>query len=293
VSAFPRALVTGLIDDAAVFPPARSSLVDALAAHRIHRTGPYADLVGPLLLPPEMVEPAAQLWPQTGAAEPLDLVVVSRPGGDLDALRAAAEQAAAETRLDLRGIELGWTASWRDAGLTAPQIVLELPRGLEQALALTDAATALAQAGPLDPRVVVKFRTGETPQWPWPRENELAEVLSAAVAMDVPLKLTGGLHHAVRGEHPVAGAPGVTEPQHGFLNVLTAVAAAASGMPRPVLATWLATRDAAPLVDALTGLGPAAVTRARRVFTAYGCCAVSDPIAGLLALGLLHEEKTP
>ncbi len=289
--AFPRALVTGLFDDAAVFPPARFSLVAALDQHHTHRTGPYADLVGPLLLPPEMVEPAAQLWSGTGADTPLGLVIVSRPGGDLAALREAADQAAGDTGLDLRGVELGWRAEWREAGLTAPQIVLELPRGLEQALALTDAATAIAEAGPDDPRVLVKFRTGETSAWPWPDEAELAEVISAATAMEVPFKLTGGLHHAVRGEHPIADAPDAEAPQHGFLNVLAAVAAAATGMPRPVLATWLATHDAAPLVDALAGLTPAAVRRVRGLFTAYGCCAVTDPIAGLLELGLLHQES--
>ncbi|MFN8097292.1 MAG: hypothetical protein U0Q21_03265 [Dermatophilaceae bacterium] len=290
--ALPRALVTGLIDDAAVFPPAHLSLVAALNQHHTHRTGPYADLVGPLLLPPDMVEPAAQLWSGTGADTPLGLVVVSRPGGDLTALREAAETAVTDDRLDLRGVELGWRADWRNAGIDAPQIVLELPRGLEQALALTDAATAIAEAGPLDPRVLVKFRTGETPAWPWPDENELAEVLSGVVAMAVPVKLTGGLHHAIRGEHPLPDAPGVTAPQHGFLNILAAVAAAATGMPRPVLATWLTTRDAAPLVEALAALTPAAVSRVRGLFTAYGCCAVTDPIAGLLELGLLQEETS-
>ncbi len=283
----PRALITALFDDAAVFPPAALSLADALAQHRTHREGPYADLVGPLLLSPDMVEPAASLWTQTGAAGPLDLVVVARPGADLGALAAATRTAHTDDRLDLRGAEFGWQPDWRDADIQAPRLVVELPRGFDQALALTDAAVA-HESEATD--ILVKFRTGETPTWPWPDERELAEVLSAAVAMEVPLKLTGGLHHPVRGDYPVLGSA-ANEPQHGFLNVLAAVAAAAGGMPRPVLATWLASRDPEPLLAALADLTPAAVTRVRGAFAAYGCCAVSDPIAGLIELGQLHGSE--
>ncbi|GAB3951461.1 hypothetical protein GCM10027614_53490 [Micromonospora vulcania] len=45
------ALLDGLVDDAAVFPPGSAELPDAVLAHRGYRTAWYADLVGPLLLP--------------------------------------------------------------------------------------------------------------------------------------------------------------------------------------------------------------------------------------------------
>ena len=45
------ALLRGLVDDAAVFPPGSAPLPEAVAAHRDHRTAWYADMVGPLLVP--------------------------------------------------------------------------------------------------------------------------------------------------------------------------------------------------------------------------------------------------
>ncbi|HNQ07315.1 MAG TPA: hypothetical protein PKH97_09040, partial [Tetrasphaera sp.] len=57
----PRALFADLFDDAAVFPPGNSPLDAAVAGHRRLRRSPYADLVGPLLLPPASVAAAADL----------------------------------------------------------------------------------------------------------------------------------------------------------------------------------------------------------------------------------------
>ena len=70
--------------------------------------------------------------------------------------------------------------------------------------------------------MVAKFRTGPTATWAWPDEAELATFLRT-VALEVPFRLTGGLHHAVRGRYEVAGTP---EENHGVLNVLVATSAA-------------------------------------------------------------------
>jgi hypothetical protein len=43
-------IVRGLVDDAAIFPPGNAPLEEALAAHRQHRSAPYADLVGPFVV---------------------------------------------------------------------------------------------------------------------------------------------------------------------------------------------------------------------------------------------------
>ena len=49
-------LLSGLVDDAAVFPPGNAPLPDAVTAHRTHRTAWYADMVGPLLLPASEIQ---------------------------------------------------------------------------------------------------------------------------------------------------------------------------------------------------------------------------------------------
>ena len=134
--------------------------------------------------------------------------------------------------------------------------------------------------------MLAKFRTGATPAWDWPDEPELAAFLTGVVGRALPFKLTGGLHHVVRGTHTVHGHP---EQQHGLLNVLCAVQAAVDGLPAHHLATLLAERDPAPLVREVAALGPQDVTRVRALFTAYGCCGVTDPVTELSALNLIEE----
>ena len=72
--------------------------------------------------------------------------------------------------------------------------------------------------------------------------------------------------------------------QHGFLNVLAAVRAGQHGAADAELAALLARREIAALLDVLRGADVAAL---RRSFVSFGCCAVTDPAADLLAGGLL------
>src|SRR4051812_36909334 len=51
------ALFGRMLDDAAVFPPGRLSLTEAVPAHLRHRRAAYAELVGPLVLPAGGLEP--------------------------------------------------------------------------------------------------------------------------------------------------------------------------------------------------------------------------------------------
>lgn len=302
-----RAIFAALFDDAAVFPPGNSPLDAAVANHRRLRRSSYADLVGPLLLPAAAIPAAADLagladiaadpLPPGGATRdqspedeaeqddgPLGVAVIARLGADLTQLVAATTLAHNDPRLDLRGVELGWQDDWRELDLQAPAIVLELPRGTEQALALTDIATAIAQDEVPGRRHLAKFRTGRTETWDWPAERELAHVIQDAIAMEIPLKLTGGLHHAVRGtladgEH------------HGLLNVLACVAAARVGRPVDALAAILAQRTPDPLIASLASLGPTSVTRLRADFAAYGCCDVREPIGELTDLVVLEGDR--
>ncbi|MGA8980339.1 MAG: hypothetical protein WB473_14625, partial [Pedococcus sp.] len=156
-------------------------------------------------------------------------------------------------------------------------LTLEVPRGEAQPDALAD----LARASTPQRRVQAKFRTGPTPTWPWPDEAELATFLRSAVDHAVPFKLTGGLHHAVRGTHG-------GQEQHGLLNVLVAVHRALTGAEVLDLADTLSQRDVGTLVTAVVALGAAEAAAVRSSFTAYGCCGVTDPLGELSTLHLLQ-----
>lgn len=276
-------LLRALVDDAAVFPPGNSPLPDAVEAHAHHRRAGYGEAVGPLLVPAGAASDLlavldAGRWP---SAAPLDLAVVARPGTDPTVLRDGLAVLAADPRVDLRGAELGWSPDWRRLDLPGElPLALEVPRQRDaQDTAVADVRTAVAEGDP----VVAKFRTGPTPTWPWPAEDELAAFLVAATSAPVPFKLTGGLHHAVRGSYPVDGVP---EENHGVLDVLVATAAALERAPVTEVAGLLAVRDAAALADLVLAWSPGTTRRVRAAFTAYGCCTVTDPLGELADLGL-------
>jgi len=298
----PRALFAALFDDAAVFPPGNSPLDTAVAEHRRLLRGPDRDLIGPLLLPPSAIPAAidlAGLADLTGIQDandnppqdsgPLQIVIAARPGTPREEVEYAAQLASADSRVEPRAVEIGWDEGWERIDLPAPTVVVEIPRGTEQALALTEIATAAAERP--DTRYAAKFRTGATDAWAWPTEHELATSIQGAIAMEVPLKLTGGLHHAVRGSYPEA--PG-RNPQdmHGVLNVLAAFAAARAGRPVSAIQATLEQRDPGPLIAGLSALNPVSAARLRGDFPSYGCCTVTDPITELITLDVLEGPRS-
>jgi hypothetical protein len=254
----------GFLDDAAVFPPGNASLRDALPAHREHHNAWYKDMVGPFVFP------VARLGELTHGGHDLDGVVLSvtTPQASLsDVLTAPVAMAAIEVvpAGDVRELIARLDAEL-PANLTA---YIEIPRGdgRDQALG--------AIAGT---RYRAKFRTGGTVPRAHPGERELAESLRAAVTRNVPFKCTAGLHHAVR------HTDGELE-QHGFLNVLRATHALADGASADDAAAILADRE--PPLD----LAWDAIASARTSFVSFGTCGITEPVADLVALGLINVDQ--
>ncbi len=280
-------LVRGLVADAAVFPPASLPLDEAVAAHRQHRSAPYSPAVGPFLVAASAVADLVRVLDgeeaRAGGGDVLDVVLVARPGADPALLTAARDALREDTRVRVVAAELAWEDGWRGLGLDDVPLALEVPRGEDHDRALADIRAGVHEGLP----VVAKFRTGPTPSWPWPDEDELADLLVLLAALDVPFRLTGGLHHAARGTYEVDGVP---EENHGLLNVLLATSAALSRAGREEVAAILAVRDA-PALAALVGAWSDDTTaRVRSAFTGYGCCTVTDPLGELARLGLLDDH---
>ena len=303
-------LFRGLVDDAAVFPPAATPMPDAVTAHAVHRAAWYAGCIGPLLVPAvavaELLEvldgthpgvhgahqhggerpgDATHPAPVAGQDGPLDVVLIARPGADPATLTAGLDALHEEDSVRVVGAELAWEEGWRDLGLDDLAVALEVPRGEDRDVALAEVLVADREGL----RVVAKLRTGPTPTWPWPDEQELADFLVVSAGLGVPFKLTGGLHHAVRGAYEVAGEP---EENHGLLNVLLATSAALSGAGAAEVTGLLALREARALADVVGAWTEASATRVREAFTAYGCCTVTDPIGELADLGLLVPPQS-
>jgi len=289
-------LFTGLCDDAAMFPPGNTPAAEAVSAHRGHRTAWYRDLVGPFLATaahlPAVIEEvralhAAGPFGMAGPPDPVSLVLVV-PGGP-PALNDALRIATSEPGLELVGVELasGGDGTPAEAARSAAvalesalpdQVggVIEVRRGYGLGAALDAVA---------DSRFRAKLRTGGTTAQAFPTEEELAGFIVGCVVRGLPFKCTAGLHEAARHTDSATGFE-----HHGFLNVLTAAHVACQGGDVAEVAAVLAERSARPLADTLRGLNPDDVIRARAAFTAYGTCSIAEPLADLVALGLIVPQ---
>ncbi|HWH00936.1 MAG TPA: hypothetical protein VNV66_16840 [Pilimelia sp.] len=274
-------LLTGLVDDAAVFPPGSAPLPDAVAAHRAHRTAWYRGLVGPLLVPVSAFPAAARLL---GPDERLAVGAIGDTG--LDGLPDGL--AGADHRLVVRQVEVAVAKRGEDPqpGLRRlvallrdrPQLLgyAEIPLSWGLLGALDTVARARAEGLPLAP----KFRTGGLAAELFPTPVELAAVICACRDRQLPFKLTAGLHHALRHTDPETGFP-----HHGFLNVLVAAAAAAEGAEVTEVADRLAATDPGPLVSAAA----ARLDQPRPLWVGYGSCSVVEPLTDLMRLDLVTE----
>lgn len=273
------ALFAGLVDDAAVFPPGLATLDVAVDEHLGRRTHRYAACIGPLLVPATAAGELAKLAAKDdrAVAEPLAVGLVVRPDSPMEPLFDAADLLRVEPRVRLTGCEVGWNPNWRQAlGLGLP-LVVEVRLGDEQRRGLAEVAGAAHEGAP----VIAKFRTGATPAWPWPDEAALAGFLSGAAEHGLPFKLTGGLHHAVRGAHK-------GRPVHGIVNALLATHEGLEGADRSELVGLLGQTRSERLVERLAALTEDQAGRLRSRFTSYGCCGVLEPLEEVAALGLIR-----
>lgn len=289
----PRALLTTLLDGAAVFPPGSAPLARAAAEHRARARHPWADLVGPLLVPAVAAGDLSTLLfsrAETGqdpAREPLPVVLVARPGTTPEPLLEAADRLRSVPAVRLAGVELGHQPGWEQVLGSGLPVVVEVGRDSGPRGPVLEEVTAAA-AGSRSVRV--KLRTQSSTAGPVPTAEQVAGFLADARTAGLPVKLTGGLHHAVAGTVPVEG--GGTEDQHGLLNVLLAAHRTVAGAPRAEVVSVLAERDGAAVARLAAGLSHDQAVAARRLLTSVGCCGVLDPLAELCGLGVLAPPGT-
>jgi hypothetical protein len=274
------ALLAGLVDDAAVFPPGSADLPDAVTAHREHRSSWYSAMVGALLVPASAVDGLPDLL---GTDERLTIGVIGDAG--LDAMAAAV--VGVGPRLRVRQVEIAVAKRGEDpqpglrrlltrlGGWPSVTGYAEIPLtwGLLGALD----TVAEARADGLD--IAPKFRAGGLAAELFPTPVELAAVICACRDRQLPFKLTAGLHHALRHTDPETGFV-----HHGFLNVLVAAAVAVDGAEVADVAEVLGGTDPVPLVEA----GRARRNRPRPLWVGFGSCSILEPLADLVRFGLIN-----
>lgn len=268
----PRVFFAGLVDDAAMFPPGNATASTAIAEHLRYRGAWFADLIGPLLVP-------AKGWDSFVAAH----AEAGAPALSVVLIGTATLPTPIPNGITVAGFEMAVS----DIPLPA------IPRDLSLAAEITPGVpgyrvlAAVTQGRSSGASLVAKYRTGGTSADAFPSEHVLAEVICAAAALGSPLKLTAGLHHAVRFTDPNSRFE-----HHGFVNVMLAVARAQMGDERATVAEILAERDAEIVAGEVATLAPRLLDAVRHRFVSFGCCGVEDPVHDLVALDLLTPPHT-
>ncbi len=273
---------TGLVDDAAVFPPGNADLPDAVAAYVARRGEWYADVVGPLVVKdtqladvPADVPVSVVLTGGAGAVAGVAGLAAKR-GRRVFALEAAVRDLDDLTG-NVRRINAAVDAARADGGLADAEVYIELPQTVPTPDWLA-AADAVAEA-----EGRLKFRTGGVDADLFPAAATVAAWIDAALDRETAYKCTAGLHHAVRHRDHETGFE-----HHGFLNVLLATRRALDGGSVSEVAEVLDDHYANDLV-ALARTSDLA--GARRWFTSYGSCSVTEPLDDLVGLGLLEAPR--
>jgi hypothetical protein len=270
---------SGLVDDAAVFPPGDAALPDAVSAYAARRGEWYADLVGPLVVKDTHL-------PAVPADVPVSVVLTGGAGAVAGVARLAAAQGhrlvgleAAVRDLDdltgnVRRITAAVDAARAEGHLEEVVVHVELPQ-VDPTADWLAAADEIAAA-----EHHLKLRTGGVEAHLFPTAATVAAWIDAALDRETPFKCTAGLHHAVRHRDHDTGFE-----HHGFLNVLLATRLAFDGATPAEVARLLDDHYANDLV-ALARQSDLA--GARRWFTSFGSCSISEPVDDLVGLGLLE-----
>jgi hypothetical protein len=277
------ALLVGLLDDAAMFPPRGASVGDALAGHRDLRGAWYAPLVGPLLVPADEV---GGLWARLREVERQDKLTIGLVG---PLTVVAGALAAAGDLVTIGHIEAPVAKRGEDPmpGIKAFRAVAAGRAGYAEVpltWGLLAALDTLAEARAGGQEIAPKFRTGGLAAELFPTPVELAAVICACRDRGLPFKLTAGLHHALRHTDPETGFL-----HHGFLNVLAGAISAADGAEAADVAEVLATTDAVPLVETVRSR----LDQRRPLWIGYGTCSVDEPLDDMRRLGLIHPPELP
>ncbi|POX35971.1 hypothetical protein C3486_36015 [Streptomyces sp. Ru73] len=287
------ALYERLVDDAGLFPPTQLEMAAAVGRHRADAAA------GDPVLSHRFLCPAARLPELTAELAEADrfevgLISPLEWGTLVDAHR----RIAAEGRLRLVALEGPLPAApdlvtgVRQAADALKNLPYGPPPGFPQhvEVPLTEgweaALDELVAAG-----LAAKVRCGGVRAELFPAVGDLAAFVCACVRRGLPFKATAGLHHAVRYRDARTGFT-----HHGFLNLLLAACRAADGAAADGVEAVLRSTDPVALAAEARAVTPALAARTRAVFTGYGSCSTSEPLADLRALGLTGarpRSKTP
>ena len=286
-----RALMSGMIDYAGLFPPAALDMKSVVRNYAEYASGDESWALGSLIVPASRLSEFTDVFNEVCCNEREKAWLVSVLGSDDPLDNGTRIAAFAQGAVLIDAIEVK-AATPEDA----ERLLSELPDGLIPYVEFPPDKTSeilpvLARNG-----ARAKIRMGGLTPGAFPDSAAVARFLIACADSQVPFKATAGLHHAVRDSYPLgydADSPSAT--MHGFVNVFLAAALAWLGKEEDSVVATLdeeSPKEFRFTEDTVRWHGNALTTgqigSMRRDFGIdFGSCSFEEPIEEVKALGWL------
>ena len=297
-SASLQALLTGAIDYAGLFPPAKLTMRDAVARYADYRGVAESWALGRFVVPVARLEEFAAAQASVGATgQGWRLSVLLGEDLAVDGPRIRSFNAAKAGSAFIDSAEMKVAGSPAVARKAIAVAVEQLPPSTRLFVELSLGGDLPAfMAAVATERVGAKVRTGGVTPDAFPDVRQLAQFLLCCAEHDTQFKATAGLHHPWRGRHALTYEPqSPTASMYGFLNVLVAAAVARKGASDGEVVDLLETERGSDVrfSDDEIRWREWRIDRQELVAThalfalSFGSCSFEEPVADLRRLALL------
>ena len=286
-----RALLTGAIDYAGLFPPADLDMATAVARYVAHRASPDAWALGRFVVPASGLDAlAAETRTHRHHAPliPLTALIGAATAEDVDAIeRFNRECTVNGARVDAVEVKAATDSVVRAVLAVIPARWVRYVEVVALGAGTGPSLDEISRGG-----AFAKVRTGGTTPEAIPTPDRLLDFLEGVARRKLPFKATAGLHHPVRGLHPLTGsADGPSGVMYGYLNLMIASAILWRGGDRTLAREVLLESE----ISSFTINGDAllwhdlrfegdAIGRMRsEFFHGFGSCSFSEPLEELPA----------
>jgi hypothetical protein len=289
-----RALLTGIVDYAGLFPPAALDMPTAVRNYASYRRDPAAWMLGRSVVPVGRLDQLVAAWSAVDASDGSAWRLSALLGEDVDADIAAARvfNAANHGRAVIDSLE-GKFASAQAIEHAASlvrdsfELFVEIPAEPDPASLIDEIRRAKGLA---------KIRTGGVTPDAIPSSEVVVRFIRRCLDAEVPFKATAGLHHPLRADYPLSydtNAPhGV---MFGYLNLFLASGFMRGGMDDAVAVELLDEQDRSTIVittETITWRTYSIETSELRTLRAeialsFGSCSFREPVDELRSISSL------
>ncbi len=280
-----EALLSGAIDYAGLFPPAKLDLEKTVENYAAYRAEKHSWALGRLVLPASKLAEFTDRWPEYATEWPISLLL----GSDYDAeLRLAVDAGLQLDCVECKPARLEQVANIRRRLPSSALLFVEGPAGV----GLDELLRAIA-----DVDACAKIRTGGIAAEAIPSTSSVAQFVARCAEAGVRMKATAGLHHAIRGEYRLTYEPESAKAvMHGFVNFFLAAVLANDGSSEAEVEEILADRQAASFKASEGDIRwrdrvfcVDAIQRTReRLALSFGSCSFEEPIDEMGSMGWIR-----